>query len=242
MRFGFNDNWPTLEANLDWLEWMGADCARFPVSLPIQTWWLDAVYEEFDRRDWRPYMVLGGWNPAPGLDDYASWCADYAKQYPKATLCLWNEPNYHSDAAPNPLSVDHAIALNRAGREGARKLNDGIRVLYSPVGPHGDWETYFRQLYGSLPRGDVALHVYPGGRMEDRLDRLRMAYEMAARYGRVHVTEVDMAAPHLGDPSKPKLTARAYQVLERQGAPAAIFNSIEAHQVEAEELRKARLR
>ena len=244
MRFGFNDVWwPTLHEKLDWLVEMGCDCARFGVAMPMETWATDSIMGLMDDRDLRPYFVLGGWNPAPPTEVYASWVGQYVERYgTKATYCLWNEPNYHSDSHPDPLPVEKAVALNQAGRQAARAVNPDVRVIYSPVGPHGNWEEdYFKPLYRELPRGDVALHCYPGGAFEDRLGRVEAAYELAAEYGRVHVTEIDMAAAHLGETDKPKLAAKGYKLLDDLGAVAAMFNSIQGHQAEAKELKRARL-
>jgi hypothetical protein len=157
-------------------------------------------------------------------------------------FALWNEPNYRSAEHPNPLSAMEALELNLAGARAARQARRDAKVLGSPISPTGDWEDYFEQVYAELEGlVDVAVHVYPGGAYEGRLDRVRAQLDLAARYGDVHVTELDMAAPWLGDDTtKPALAAKGYELCERRKVRTLILHSIENHRAETDALRAAR--
>jgi hypothetical protein len=246
MRFGVNDTPQNLQANVSWLIDIGCDAVRFGIGSPPDAgalWGADQVVNWAISADLRPFIVIGGWNPAPHPDEYASWVDTWVRHYgTRVTYCLWNEPNYRSDAHPNPLSAKEALALNLAGARAARQARRDAKLLGSPIGPTGEWERYFEEVYSELEGlVDVAVHVYPGGAYEDRLDRVRADLDLAARYGDVHVTEMDMAAPWLSDDdSKPALAAKGYELCERRKVRTLILHSIENHRAETDALRAAR--
>ena len=248
--FGINsDWWPTISdssENQRWVLDLLSNALRFPVAMPPDLWGADQAVTWCRANEIRPYLALGGFNPAPSPDVYRDAVETYVRHYsggPRVAFCLWNEPNFRSEWNPNPLPIEQTVELNLAGIEGARRADRNARVLGSSIGPHsGEPGPYFEELYGAIDgRAEVALHLYPGGDYEDRLDKIKVDYDLASRYGPVHVTEVDMAAKHLSDdPSKPQLAAKAYEKLSDWGARTIIFHSIDDHRAEAGALKKAR--
>jgi len=242
MRFGFSDSWPVLEDRLDWVRWMGGDCVRFGVAAPPDVYNAGVAIGKCRAFKLRPFIVIGGWNPAPDPTVYAEWVRSYVAAFGSSVhYCLWNEPNYEHADHPNPLPAGEAAALNAAASKAAWDENSQVTVLGSCVGPTGDFQPYTRELYAAVPRVDVSINVYPGGKFEGRLEKVRQQLAWSKTLGPLHVTEIDMAAPWMGDDTKPKLAAKSYGLLERQGVRTAIYHGIEAHLAEAEELRKARL-
>jgi GH35 family endo-1,4-beta-xylanase len=218
---------------------------RFGVGAPPDLWGADQMVEWATANELRPFIVIGGWNPAPSPDEYAEWVGEYVHHYSgtRIAFCLWNEPNYRDDAHPNPLGVDQALELNLAGARAARRADPEAKVLGSPIAPTGEWEHYFEDLYRELAPGlvEVAMHIYPGGRYEDRMDRVRDALMLGERFGPVHVTELDMAAPWLSDDTtKPELAAKAMRLCERRRVRSLIYYDIDAHRAEAGALKKER--
>jgi hypothetical protein len=245
-RFGFNGladelgDRPTKE-----------NTARFPVAYPPEPIPAAAAMNRLGVA--APIITIGGWadetrpdfKPDPAV--YAAACAEYARRFPNATISLWNEPNLNlltgGGLAPTPgMTAAEVAALVVAAANAIRAVNPNARIIGPSIAPVGDWEPYFRAVYGAIPRGlvDVGINLYPQGEDSTKMAQLERWMRMAKKFGRVHVTEIDVAAPWFGKPRKPGMTAEAYDLLSRMGAKSIIFHDYADHADVMDELNAAR--
>lgn len=237
IKVGFNDDFSNLSA-AGFGAAADADFARFPINYPFDAN-ADAAYAEALAHGVTPIIGVGGWSSGPKtVEAYAAAMAEAARRYPQATLQLWNEPNLSAGRygiyPAYGVEPDQLVAMCIAAAKAIRAVNPNARILGPPIAPVGDWEGYFKSVYGRFPPElgiGVSLNLYPSGATgKARLAELRRIYKMAARYGPVTVTELDIAAPWVEPlPNQARWTRRAIELLSRLGARGVILNSIAAH-------------
>ncbi|MCD6015060.1 MAG: hypothetical protein K0R88_1144 [Solirubrobacterales bacterium] len=230
-KFGFNDDLGAWQANAGQAESLKANTARIPLPWNSTDFaGYNRIYQQLEGLGIKPiFTIWGSTEYVPTPQEYAERASEIAQRYPTAALQIWNEPNSVDFGRIPP---ERAAALTTAAAEAIRSVNPGARIVGPSVMPfpweRNGWKAYIGALYRNVPREldvEVGLNLYPYGGPGETMRSIERVYRRAARYGKVHVTEVGLVAAEYGA-KQARMSARVYGLLSRLGARSIIFHRL----------------
>jgi hypothetical protein len=222
--FGFGDDQRAWDVGAKRAAQLGAEVARIPVGWSANPATFARTNRELMGLGIRPVINLWGCEQPPSIAEFKAQVRAWATAYPKAVIQIWNEPNHPFFG---DFDRDYAAQLARAGAMAAREVHPHGAIVGPALAPETEdgrpsprYLHYFRAVYRAIPnrlRVRPAVHIFPYGPRP--LQTVRRFYRVADAAGRPWVTEIGISKYSYGE-RQPKLTAEAFEMLEKLGAEA----------------------